>query len=429
MRWETMPQTDRILSNGLHLITEPIAATKTVAIGFWFSRGSRDEEPGDYGITHFIEHMLFKGTPSHSAYDIARFFDRIGGYINAFTERELMCLYCVIPHDHAKEAIDILVDMIRHSLMDDAEIEKERSVIVSEILASLDDAEEMGIEKALEKIFLEHGLARPIAASVHDVESLECPRIRDYYRACFQNSSPLVTVAGNIQASKIQAQLEALSFQTGKPPALDSSIPLFHSGNHGIKSRFGQSQIMLSYPIPRLDTEKDWFSWSIINAIIGDTVSSRLFQSLREQRGLCYSLFSFTALHRDSFLWAVYTATPPEKTAETVKTLRMELDLVGAAGFSEVEIADAKSHLTGEMLLSLDDIENRMKRLARQFLYNGQVLSIEESMNLLIQINADDINDTAKSVFVNKQESLTVYGPKRQVKEFNKHGHNNFIQR
>ncbi len=421
MHWETMPLTDRILSNGIHLLAEPIAATKAVAIGFWFSRGSRDESEKCCGITHFVEHMLFKGTRSLSSFEIAQFFDRIGGYVNAFTERENLCVYCVVPSRDALEASLIISRMLFESVFSDNDINKERTVISSEILTSQDDPEEMGIDTALSLMYPHHGFSRPIAGRIEDIESLSGDKIREYYAHNFKNTAPVVTAAGNINIEQFEKQLEKIEgISCGTNIETDLLSPVWTAGRYYPYSPFSQSQIFLSYPLNDLKTESDWFSLSIINAIIGDTVSSRLFQNLREKRGLCYSTYSFFISGRDASFWTAYAATPPEKTLEAAESLLTEMRLLRVQPLSEMEIEDARSHLCGEMDLSADDMENRMKRLARQFFYIGTISALEESVQKLSAVTRNDIEKQLNAFFRESDESLIIYGGKKQIKECRK---------
>lgn len=425
MHWETMPPTDRTFANGIRFLAEPIAATKAAAIGFWFSRGSRDENTESHGITHFIEHMLFKGTSSRSARDLALFFDRIGGYVNAFTERELMCVYCVVPAVHALPAAQTVLYMLRDSVFSPDDIEKERSVIVSELLSSLDDSEEMAMDAALAAMYPDHGLSRPIGASVVEVDKLEAAHIRSEYETYFRNMPPLVTIAGNIDIEVFTPFLSGYDYpskglQQGLVSSPTGDIPRFRSGRQYPESPFSQSQIFLARPLEFDRNAGNWLSWSVINAIIGDSVSSRLFQSLREDRGLCYSVYSTFAVNRDSAIWLAYAATPGERTVETVDTLLAEMELIRKDGFTDTEMADARSHLEGELLLSAEDTENRMKRLGRQHFYDGILYTIEESVALLESLGNDDIQDMARSAFCGAGESLVVYAGKKRLKECRK---------
>ncbi len=418
-----MPPIDRTLANGIRFLAEPIAATKAVAIGFWFSRGSRDEDSASHGITHFIEHMLFKGTATRSARDIARFFDRIGGYVNAFTEHELMCVYCVVPAYHALASAELVLSLLQESVFSDFDIEKERSVIVSELLSSQDDSEEMAMDAALAAMYPGHGLSRPIGGTVKEVETLESDRIRGEYYEQFREFPPVITVAGNIDAEYFESFLATKEYSEQPQEILKEStdgIPYWQAGHFYPVSPFGQSQIFLSWPLEFERSGANWFAWSAINAIIGDSVSSRLFQTLREEKGLCYSVYSTFAVNRDSALWSAYAATPSERTVETIETLMTELESVRERGFTDGEIADARLHIAGEMLLAAEDIENRMKRLGRQHFYNGILYSVEASIALLESLHDDDIQNRVHTGFSRIQESLVVYTGKKWIKECRK---------
>ena len=313
---ETMPINNCVLSNGIRLITEPIAATKAVAIGFWFPFGSRDEGSGEFGITHYVEHLLFKGNDNHSAFDIARFFDRIGGYVNAFTEREMVCVHCLIPGMYTDETLDVLIRMIWNASFKKNDIEIERSVIISEILASLDDPDEMGMDQAISFLYPGNAYSRPIAGSEDDAMSLSSEKIRNFYELRFRNIRPIVSIAGNFNSISTEEKISRISFdRTDDINKFTKDTLLWNPGIYFPRSIFKQSQVYLSYPVTCKRLSNDWFSWAIINAIIGDTVSSRLYQSLRESKGLCYSVFSFFVFNRDSAFWMAATSVPPEKTA------------------------------------------------------------------------------------------------------------------
>jgi predicted Zn-dependent peptidase len=415
-----MPINNRVLENGIRLITEPIAATEAVAIGFWFPRGSRDESAGEEGITHFVEHMLFKGTADLSAYELARFFDRIGGYFNAFTEREMLCVHCLVPSQHALASVDVLSRMIYDSCMADEDIERERSVIVSEILSSLDDPEETGLDLALASMYPDHPYARPVGGSVEEVESLSRDSIRSYRDFLLRSVSPVVAVAGNFDPDAITDRLSGISACGAASLASSDTVPQWRPGLSLPVSRFAQSQIFLSCPVQGLDSAASWYSFSLLNAIIGDSVSSRLYQSLREEKGLCYSVGSFFVRARDAAFWMACAAVPPEKTSAAVFALVEEIDRVRSSGFTPLEFEDATEHLCGDLLLSSEDIENRMKRLARQWFYNGEIHTVSDSISLVRSLDPSITRSFIETSLRSSDQSLLVYAEKRQTKEIRK---------
>jgi predicted Zn-dependent peptidase len=415
-----MPINNRVLENGIRLITEPIAATEAVAIGFWFPRGSRDEAAGEEGVTHFVEHMLFKGTDDLSAYDLARFFDRIGGYFNAFTEREMLCVHCLVPRQHAIASVDVLSRMIYESRMADEDIERERSVIVSEILSSLDDPEETGLDLALAAAYPDHPFARPVGGTVEEVESLTCGSIRSYRDSLLRSVYPVVAVAGNFDTDALAVRLSGINIESGASLSSSDAIPLWRPGISLPVSRFSQSQIFLSFPIAGLDNAASWHSFSLLNAIIGDSVSSRLYQSLREEKGLCYSIGSFFVRARDAAFWMACAAVPPEKTSEAVFALIEEMDRVRLSGFTPLEYEDAREHLCGDLLLSSEDIEDRMKRLARQWFYNQEIHTVSDSISLVRSLDSDIARSFVETSLRSRDQSLLVYADKKQTKEIRK---------
>lgn len=420
MLWEKMPAIDRTLANAIRLVMEPVAASNSAAIGFWFPVGSRDEPEEYRGATHFLEHLLFKGTSTKTSRELALFFDRIGGYLNAFTERELMCIMCVVPPEMAEQATDLIIEMIYESKLETKDILTERNVILSEILAVNDDPEENGMEKALELLYGSHPVARPITGTLDDIRMIDPDTIRAWHKQRIISVPPLVTVAGRFDPASMEARIATIPVCHTSSLLQGTSIPDFTPGFQSSESPFRQSQLFLSWPLKESRSALDWYSWAIINAITGDTVSSRLFQNLREHYGLCYSVYSFYVFNRDFSLWCSCVTTPPDKTSLAVEQLVQELDQIVYTGVTEQEISDARSHLAGELRLSSDDTEYRMKRLARQILYNGTTIGIEESVSLIQSIDSSMIHTCIRESCLNNQKSLIVYGPKKAIREVGK---------
>jgi predicted Zn-dependent peptidase len=405
-----MPISNRLLDNGIRLIIEPIATTEAVAIGFWFPSGSREERDGERGLTHFVEHLLFKGTPSLSSRDIARFFDRAGGYANAFTEREMLCLHCTVPAPCAAEALRILASMAFDSTLTDEAIERERTVIVSEILSALDDPEETGMDIALESMFHGHGFSFPIAGTVEGISSFKAPAIRDFYREFLSSASPVVTVAGKIDESEIASFLSSVVV-----PHRDAVIgagtarPVWHGGTLVRRSSFEQSQLFVSYPLPVVARAREWHALSMLNAILGETASSRLYQSVREERGLCYSVGSFFSVNRDCAFFTAFAGVPSRNTGEAIEIMIAEIERARSLGFTPSEIEDARMHVAGELSLAAEDSENRMKRLARLWFYNRELPDIAESANVIHSVKEGDLGELLAGMGRERDRSLVVF--------------------
>ena len=413
-----MPISQQILQNKAVLITEPIASSKTVAIGFWFSVGSRYESEGNQGITHFVEHMLFKGTSTRSAFQIACEFDKIGGYINAFTEREQMCVYCVVPCFYATKALSIISEMIYDSTFLSTEVEKERTVIQSEIISSLDDPEEVAMDAVFSSIWKNNPIALNISGSVSDVESITRENLFDWYNR-FVKSGPLaITIAGNFNQEEIFNCINDFPIRENFEQNFPLQIPTWNSGLDFISADFQQEQFFLLYKLDSKIDLKQNLILSVLNAIIGDTMSSRLFQSLRENSGFCYNVYSFINLFQDCGFWCFYATSSKENCLNVAKNLIQIVDEFFENEISDEEINYAKQHLCGEEIMAGEDMEQRMKQMARCWFSGFNQNSSEDILKFINEIQLDDLYDILKMIKNNLEKALVIYGPK--VKSVNK---------
>ena len=413
-----MPISQQILQNKAVLITEPIASSKTVAIGFWFSVGSRYESEGNQGITHFVEHMLFKGTSTRSAFQIACEFDKIGGYINAFTEREQMCVYCVVPCFYATKALSIISEMIYDSTFLTTEVEKERTVIQSEIISSLDDPEEVAMDAVFSSIWKNNPIALNISGSVSDVESITRENLFDWYNR-FVKSGPLaITIAGNFNQEEIFNCINDFPIRENFEQNFPLQIPTWNSGLDFISADFQQEQFFLLYKLDSKIDLKQNLILSVLNAIIGDTMSSRLFQSLRENSGFCYNVYSFINLFQDCGFWCFYATSSKENCLNVARNLIQIVDEFFENEISEEEINYAKQHLCGEEIMAGEDMEQRMKQMARCWFSGYNQNSSENILKIINEIQLDDLYNILKMIKNNLEKALVIYGPK--VKSVNK---------
>jgi predicted Zn-dependent peptidase len=311
--------------------------------------------------------------------------------------------------------------MVWDSAPKDDDIEHERSVIESEILASLDDPEECGTDQAIALMFPGNSLSRSIAGSVDDIRGISAQSIRSFISEDLRCHSPIIAIAGSFVPDEAESFLVLRTRGMAICP-LDrkSPAPVWNPGFFCPVSHFNQSQIFLSYPVTFSRDTKDWFSWDLINAITGSTVSSRLFQSLRERHGLCYSIFSSVNFGRDFALWGAYLATPRESTVRALDLLVKEIDDIVQYGFTETEIRDARTHIIGELLLSAEDTENRMKRLARQYLFGDTVYTIDECIEIVNDIGDVSLFSHAVATFRKDTASLVIYSDKKMAKECRK---------
>ena len=405
--------TQTILKNNINLITESIATVKTVAIGFWFNCGSRYESNNEKGISHFVEHMLFKGTKTKSAFEIAEKFDRIGGYLNAFTERETVCLHCVVPAIHTKTALEVMSDMIENSAFSEKEIERERKVIISEIISSLDDPEETALDASIQAIYPKNAISHSILATKKDVKNISRTQLVEWYEKFFTQAPMYVTIAGNIDTTMVTTILESMQSRPVSTQNEDVFItPTWSKGNHFIKADFQQQQIFAFYPIATPLTQKTYYALAILNALIGDTMSSRLFQSLREKSGACYSVYSFVSIYSDCAYWCAYASSEKKRVAKVIVNLQKEITLLLKNGFTDDEIIAAKEHICGEEIISSEDMEQRMKFLSRNYSLNFTQTTLEETIAEIRAITREELTATLQELLNPDNEALLEYGVK-----------------
>lgn len=407
-----------ILPNRVRLVAEQAATGKAAAIGFWFSVGSRDEHEGSRGITHFVEHMLFKGTQARSALEIARAFDRLGGYANAFSDHEYVCLYCIVPSVHTEAALDVLCDMCENAVFADDDIEKERSVIQSEILSALDDAEESGLDAVSAAVWPVSALAAPIAGSMAEVASISPEALKSWYHSHFSRGSLTVCIAGGVPLEAVRRRLCLLSVRSD---CRQSRVqPLWKSGLSFIDADFRQEQSFLLFPISYPVDERLYFSYAILNSLIGDTMSSRLFQRLREEEGFCYTVYSYFTFYEDAGFWCAYVSSSRRDclhvVAELLKELVKLISDTGQAAVRRDEIIAAKEHLCGEEIVSSEETEYRMKRMQRSLAWGFPCRSAEETAALIRSIKDEEIAEALLKLCEYSRAALVVYGPALTVK-------------
>lgn len=410
----------QILSNNVTLITEPVAGVKTAAVGFWFRTGSRFEPENMRGISHFVEHMLFKGTNTRSAFDIAASFDRIGGYINAYTDRENLCIHCVVPADYVTDAVKIITDMTSSSLFDSKEVERERSVIKNEIIASLEDSEEVALDAASAAVWPNHPVSVPIAGTVEDVEGLSREDLYSWYTDYIKNGATVVCVAGSFEQDCLKSVLETLPNRAKADWSfVEGAAPQWTSGLRFQDAPFNQMQLFMQFPLEPHISEKDYYTWAIVNALVGDTMSSRLFQKLREEGGYSYNVYSFPTYYTDAACWCAYATASKKDTAGVVKTMYRELEKLKQDGFSEEEQNAACEHICGEEIISSEDMEYRVKRLFRNYSFGFSQKSTEEILSLIRSISKKEIEKTIQTLLDFDNASLFVYGsnPSKTLKD------------
>jgi predicted Zn-dependent peptidase len=399
------------LSNGVRLITERMPHVRSVTVGIWMGAGSRQEAPQENGVSHFIEHMVFKGTKSRSAEEIARSVDSVGGNLDAFTAREMVSFNAKVLDEHLPLVFDVLSDLVLNPLFQEDDIEKEKGVVLEEQKMEEDNPEYLVHEIFSSNFWKDHPLGKPILGTKETVKRFTREMIGDYYRKVYVPSNMIVTAAGNVDHEKLVAlareRLEAL------PP----SAPLPHSprpANHARitlrnKKALEQVHICLGAPCYPLPHEKRHASY-VLNTLLGGGMSSRLFQNIRERRGLAYAVFSELNPYRDAGYLSVYAGTSLENTRKVIRLILDEFTKLKQEPVGGEELRRAKDNLKGSLMLGLESTTSRMANLAKEDLYFGRFFSLDEMTESIEQVTAEEVQQIAQQFFAQEQIALTVLG-------------------
>jgi predicted Zn-dependent peptidase len=411
IRKETLP-------NGITLLTERMPHVRSVTIGVWLRRGSRHEPPSLNGASHFIEHLVFKGTESRSAREIALAVDSIGGQMDAFTSKEYTCFYAKVLDDHVRDAVDLLSDIVLRPLFDKTELERERKVIVEEIRMVEDAPEELVYDMFSTHFYPGHALGRPIQGTEGTVKGLSRQRLLGYFRENYVPGNILIVAAGNVSHAAL-AKLCASSFGKMKPGGRMAAPGRKPRPSGGIvtraKKELEQLHLLMGVPaFPERHAQR--FPLFVLNALLGGTMSSRLFQKVREERGLAYSVYSAVNAFKDAGVMMVYAGTSPEKGDEVLAVVKAELTDLREKGPQAREVEVAKEHLKGSLMLSLESTSSRMTNLARQEMYHGRTFSMEETLRRLDRVTRADVHSMAKRVFARRTPALAAVGRTRTLK-------------
>ena len=378
--------------NGLRIVSEHIPHFRSVAVGVFVNTGSRDERPEENGITHFIEHLLFKGTEKRSAKDIAREFDRIGGDLNAYTSKEYTCYYAKVLDHYAPLAVEVLADMFFNSVMDPVEIDKERLVVKEEISMTEDMADDDVHEQLWRVMYPDNAIGAPILGTAETLDRFSRQQILDYMERHYTPSNTVISVAGQIDG-KLLGQIEALfgSFER-KSPENAHVEPIFVPGQSMKHKETEQAHICLGYPGLSLQDDR-LFALAVLNNIIGGSMSSRLFQEIREDRGLAYSVYSYHSAYSDHGTLAIYGGTADHQVGEVEELIRTSLQGMREGDISESEIADSREQLKGNLLLGLESTGSRMSRNGKYELLHGKHQTADEIIRLIDAVERENVLD------------------------------------
>lgn len=408
-----------VLPSGVRLITELVPGAASVSIGCYVPLGSRDELDRQYGSSHFLEHLLFKGTPTRDARRVALEFERVGGDFNAATSREQTVYHARVRDDDLGMAIDVLTDMLTSSLLDPAEFELERGVILEEIAMSEDDPTDVLWERFYQNFFGEHPLGRPIAGTPASITAATRDEVWDFYQRNYTPATLVVAIAGNVDHAAALERLCAGLVRGGwnldaaaAPVARRSREPVRARPNARVESidrELEQTNLIIAAPgLQSGDPRRHAFG--LLHHILGGGMSSRLFHEVRERRGLVYSVYSFAASHADAGVTGISAACMPEKAAEAVRVIRGELELLAEHGVSAQELDDAKGAGAGGGALALESMHARMNRLARAELVLGEFADLDVGVARMNEVTERDIQELAATLLTATFTSETI-GP------------------
>jgi predicted Zn-dependent peptidase len=377
------------LDSGERLITERVPTVRSASLGFWIAAGSRDEPAGKAGVTHFIEHLLFKGTRAYDAQRIAEVFDEMGGELNAATSREHTVVYARVPDRHIEDALDVMADMVFSPTF--ADIDSEREVVVEEIAMVEDAPQDLVHDLLSSAVFADHPLGRPVIGQVEVISSISRRSIAAYHRRAYVAGNVVLAAAGNLEHERLLGLLEQAARQRVEPPARRTRVRSALVREPGPGIRFlekdtEQFHVCIGAPgISRSDRRR--FAASLLDAILGGSASSRLFQEIREKRGMAYTVYSFGSQYTDTGLVGVYVGTREENLDPCLAIVAEQIADIAAGNLRDRELERAKENLKGRIALSMESTSNRMSRLGRSLITDTELLSLDR---VIAEIDAVD---------------------------------------
>ncbi|MGZ4449361.1 MAG: M16 family metallopeptidase [Nocardioides sp.] len=405
-----------VLPGGLRVISEQMAGVRSASIGVWVGVGSRDETPTLHGCSHFLEHLLFKGTAERSALDISIALDAVGGEFNAFTAKEYTCFHARVLDDDLPLAVDVLGDMITSSRITDEDVEAERDVILDEIAMHDDDPDDVVHNLFSEQAWGDTPLGRPIAGTEASITALTPAQVTRFYRRHYRPSTMVVSAAGNVDHAALVRMVKRSFGRNGWLSGEEGPVPPRHGRTRKVSPGtvtatrpFEQVNVVLGMQgLTRQDDRR--FALGVLNTALGGGTSSRLFQEVREHRGLAYSVYSFASHHADSGLVGVSVGCLPSKLDDVLAVVRAELAKVAAEGITAEELARGKGQLRGGLVLGLEDSGSRMSRLGKAELVYDELLSIDEVMARIDGVTLEQVREVAAALFA-QPEVLAIVGP------------------
>lgn len=399
------------LPGGLRVVSETIPHVRSVSAGVWVAAGSRHEGLGKGGTSHFIEHLVFKGTKNRTARRIAEEIEAVGGQLNAFTAKEFTCFYCRVLDDHLDLALDVLADMLVNSLFDPRDVERERGVILEEIRLYQDTPDEYVHDLFAEALWGEHPLGRAVVGSSGEIGELSRQDILDYFRRFYTPDKMVLAAAGNVEHERLLACAgRVFEGLVGTMCARDGPRPKAQNGISIVRKPTEQVHLCLGGEGVALNDD-EFFTLHVLNALLGAGSSSRLFQEIREDRGLAYSVYSYETAYSDTGLFAIYAGMSPACAGEVVELAQKELARVRNGEVDASELSRAKEQMRCNLMLSLESTSNRMTRLGKLLMLLGDVPTPEQAMESIMAVTRDDVTTLARRIMRDECLALAAVGP------------------
>jgi predicted Zn-dependent peptidase len=403
-----------VLDNGIRIVSHEMPDHRSVSLGIWVENGSRHESPGQSGISHFLEHLLFKGTEQRSAADIAEEIDSVGGVINAFTSKEHTCYYAKVLDENLPLAIDLLTDIFLHSKFDEEEIERERSVILQEISQTEDTPDDYVHDLFNIDFFPDHAIGRPICGRAATVNSFSRDDLVKFFRSRYRPGRVIVAAAGHASHAQIVSELAArLGSVTDEGDRADllagGGAPEIRHGVFTHQKPLEQAHLCLGVP-GLAQTHPQRYAGYVLNTLLGGGMSSRLFQEIREKRGKAYSVYSFSSSYRDVGYFGVYAGTSVEATEEVVELILKELKNLAEGKITDEELGRTRGQLVGGMILGLESTDSWMSHVARNEIYFGRAISLDEISRDIRAVTRADVIELAQALFRNGAPTVTLLG-------------------
>ncbi len=405
-----------VLPNGIRVITERISHVRSVSLGVFVTNGARDEAAEENGISHMIEHMVFKGTEKRTARDIAMSLESLGGHLDAYTSKEETCYYARVLDEHLPLAVDVISDLATHSRFSEKDLEKEKKVVLEEIKGVEDSPDDLVFEILGTTLFEGHPLGQTVLGPPGNCKRWTGEKLKSYWSGHYHTPSVIVAAAGSVGHSDLVKLAEqAFEFPKGEPQRNDGPLPEYKPKARIKRKKITQAHLALGCRTFQF-TDPRRFPLLIFSTILGGGMSSRLFQTVREKEALAYAVFSYTDFFKDTGMFGIYLGVDPQKVLDALRLVLKEVEDFRKDGISGQDLADAKQQIKGNMMLGLESTSNRMMRLARMEMSMGKYVTLDETIEEIDGVTRDQVVAVARELIDPRKLSLAALGPLREAK-------------